>query len=101
MPEFGRLEYHTSAGWVVGHAGMALQDPQAYVDGLAKRQKDKEPAPVIARFVTLDENFQPGKVFRPAAVPPFHESPGGAPVTRVKECAACGGEHGRRFECLL
>jgi hypothetical protein len=50
----------------------------------------------------LDENFQPAQVFEPATgVPPFHESPGGAPITRIMECSACGDKHERKFECLI
>jgi hypothetical protein len=100
MPEFGRLEYLTTAGWVVGHAGMALQDPQKYVDGLANRGPRDDRPPVYARFVVLDENFKPSMKFEPAEVPP-PEKAGGVPITRITECAACGEPHERRFECLI
>jgi hypothetical protein len=90
-----RLEYLTRVGWVVGHGGLRFVDPQAYVDGLAGKK-------IVARCVGLDQNLQPTKeVYVAANPPPAHDSPGGAPVTRVTECAACGEPHDRPWGCLL
>lgn len=50
-----RLDYLTEAGWEHGHAGIALVDPQRYVDRLTSR---------VARASTLDERLQPtGETF--------------------------------------
>jgi hypothetical protein len=95
MVEFGRLDYLTRAGWVVGHAGIALQDPQRYVTGLGRRA-------TVARFVPLDGDYRPGQPVLPPVVPEFSLAPRGkVPGTKISECAACGGPHDRPWECVL
>lgn len=87
MVTFGRIEYLTSAGWVNGHAGINLVDPQRYVDGLK----------VHGRFTEIDEDFLPGKVILPTTEKPV----GGVPVAKIRECSACQGQHDTPWECLL
>jgi hypothetical protein len=97
MPEFGRLDYLTREGWVVGHAGIALNDPQRYVDMLAKPQE------TVARFVPYDGDHQPGEPLVPASgVPDFPSAQGKVPRgLSIIQCAACGDAHKTAWECLL
>jgi hypothetical protein len=39
VPTFCKLEYLTTNGWVVGHAGVNLLHPQRYIERLAARGK--------------------------------------------------------------
>ena len=57
------LEYLTPDGWVTGHRGVRLLDPQRYVDRLASNGK-------FGRATTLDDRLAPtGEVFAPADLP--------------------------------
>ena len=104
MPDFGRLDYLTRVGWVVGHAGISLQDPEKYVTGLAK---DKVVQGVtkngtIARFVPLDGDWRAGSPVLPPVVPDFPNAPQEkTPITRISECAGCGDPHEKPWECVL
>lgn len=98
MPTLVRLEYLTPRGWVVGHAGIALLDPQRYVDRLLAKEK-------FGRCIVLDESLQPtGEVFEPPALPDpadLRESETKIPALRVSQCSICGQPHGRAYECIL
>lgn len=96
MTTFGRLDYLTRVGWVVGHAGWNLVNPEKYVAGLEKRE-------VFGRFVEIGDDYQPtGYVAVSPNAPKFSLAPQGkVPITTVKECAACGDEHRRAWECLI
>lgn len=52
VPEMTRLEYLTAEGWQVGHAGIALLDPEAYITRLSKRGE-------FGRATVLDDLLQP------------------------------------------
>ena len=72
-PTFVRLEYWApgSETWWVGHKGINLMDPQAYVEGAlenirkqreAKERKGLNPGPVVmVRAVDVDT----GEIFEP------------------------------------
>lgn len=63
MPYLVRLEYLTPEGWEVGHHGIALLDPGAYVERLRKRKK-------YGRAIELDDRLQPnGQVWEPDNLP--------------------------------
>jgi hypothetical protein len=63
VPTTCRLEYLTPRGWTVGHAGLALLDPQAYVDRLQAKAK-------FGRAVELSDDLQPtGKVWETEGAP--------------------------------
>lgn len=55
VPKLCRVEYWTSSGWFAAHAGIALQNPGAYVAGLSKRG-------IVGRVTELDDQLQPGVV---------------------------------------
>lgn len=58
-----RLEYLTRNGWVVGHAGVALLDPEAYVTRLEANGK-------VGRCTELDDHLQPsGQVWVAKVIP--------------------------------
>jgi hypothetical protein len=106
MTNFGRLEYQTRAGWVNGHAGISLQDPQRYVDRLGQPRivggTTKEG--VVARFVPINEDWTTGEpvIVPSAGVPDFHHaSQGILDLMEIMECAACGGRHKQPWECVL
>jgi hypothetical protein len=113
VAEFCRLEYLTRKGWVVGHAGVALLNPQGYVDRLHKAGK-------IGRAVVLGEDFQPLQTFEPPEVPDPQDVPESIlerlyvprgshspiPVLRPEggppACDLCGAaDHLIDWECLL
>lgn len=63
-PYFCRLEYYTPEGWKTGHAGIALLNPQRYVERLEERNK-------YGRALELGEDLKPtGKKWEPAKLPP-------------------------------
>jgi len=96
--DFVRVEYLTTAGWAVGHAGTNMEDPQRYVDGLVKDRG------TYARCVELGEaDLAPtGVTWAPDPLPSFDDAPRGkVPVGKIAVCAVCGGPHNRKFECLL
>lgn len=103
-PDLYRIEYLTPNGWEVGHAGIALLDPQGYVDRLLERKK-------YGRAITLDGKLQPrGKVYAPADLPDPSELvptgtriPGLPDPARKSMCRHCDTYHGDPFDgsCLL
>ena len=96
MPEFGRLDYLTRVGWVVGHSGIALQDPARYVRRLGESRG------LVARFVPGEPGGPYGEPVLSGEVPPFPEAPQGRiAVSKVTECAACGAAHATAWECVL
>ena len=97
-PSFVRLEYLTPAGWAVGHGSLTLADPQAYVDGLARRG-----VPARCVEVALASTDATGVVWGQGEATP---EPVGVPLAAlsragVTECSACGGAHRREWECVL
>lgn len=106
MPTFGRLDYQTRVGWVVGHAGTNLQDPQAYVNRLAKPRvvAGVERPGVVARFVPGDPGGPWEAPVLPPDVPAFEDVPEVVAVpigSRIVECADCGHPHKVPWGCLL
>jgi hypothetical protein len=96
MPEFGRLDYLTKIGWVEGHAGIALVEPQRYIDKLLAGKE------IVARFVPGGPGERTALPLLPsAAVFAFHTAQGKVPITRIVECAACGQPHQTAWECIL
>lgn len=55
---FVRIEYWSpiAADWWVGHKGVEMADPEAYIKGLNARNRAPKPPPVkmIARAVVID-----------------------------------------------
>lgn len=103
-PTLVRLEYLTPDGWVCGHAGINLLDPQRYVDRLLDRRK-------FGRAIVLDDRLQPrGRVYAPPdlpdpsqLVPTATRVPGLPDPERRGMCPHCDSYHGDPFDgtCLL
>jgi hypothetical protein len=96
-----RLEYLTPEGWAIGHAGIALLDPEAYVKRLRARGK-------FGRATVLNDRLQPtGEIYVAEGLPD--------PSTLVKPddgtrapvlpelCDDCSGYHKPPFDggCLI
>jgi hypothetical protein len=106
VAELYAVEYLTTAGWVGGHAGIALNDPERYVARAAARLDDpKAGEGAWARAVPLDGRLQPlrGEAVYAPGTPDFEGAPPSSTLAllRVVECAACGGPHDRAWGCLL
>jgi hypothetical protein len=102
MSTLVRLEYLTPDGWVVAHAGIALLDPQRYVDRLTARKK-------FGRCTVLDGSLQAtGKVYQPDNLPdPKTLVPSDTQIPKLPEpektCPLCDSEHPKPWDgsCLL
>lgn len=104
MTTLVRMEYLTANGWVVGHAGIALLNPQGYVDRLAAKRK-------FGRCIELDDRLQPtGTVWAPAKLPNRKDlRPSDTRVphlpdpTDQRRCPWCEKHHGDPFDgsCLI
>lgn len=82
-----RLEYMTRAGWVTGHAGIALLDPGRYVERLAANGK-------FGRALELDDRLQPTlRRWEPAKLPDPKDlvpaTVGNPAVPQLRKSAAC------------
>jgi len=107
-PYFCRLEYLTSKGWSVGHAGIALLSPQRYVERLSAREK-------FGRATVLDpDTLEPtDEVYvspnLPADLsvlipdPPYRVPKKAGAGEKPKPCAHCDEVHDAPFDgsCLL
>lgn len=62
MPTLCRLEYLTRHGWVVGHANVALLNPEGYVARLEARGK-------VGRCTDVTDPLKDGQVWVSSLVP--------------------------------
>lgn len=108
-PHFVRLEYYTATGWVMGHAGIALLDPAAYVKRLEDRGKFGRATELLEEDL-INGGWRTGQVWAPsrlpkrtALVPTDTGIPGVPDPSRRGMCRHCDGYHGDPFDgsCLI
>lgn len=98
-PTFVRVEYLTPNGWVKGHAGINLLDPQRYVERLRANNK-------FGRALELnEEDLTPtGVVYEPDDLPdPKDLRPTNTPIPALyATCEGCGAtDHDYQWQCLI